>query len=638
MHARRPRFDAFRSCAVAVLIALAASTSIAAQDTDDAAAAEDLPRVLVIPFENATGQAQNDAVANATTDTIRLTVNLLDAYRLVEMPDLTEEQQQLGLTELAATLAEQLATESVLYGEVTRDDAGTFLFTLSVWDRRQQAVRTTTETESTSLFGVFDAADELVAEAVSAFAGVRIGFGSINFTAPAEDRYRVYLDGSVVGDNVRSIDRVLIGERTVRITQVIGDREREIYTETFTIEEGDRETVLVQIPEATPEEIARARDLVEGIEERMDLGAGLGPVAGDLRELERLLEIAPGALPDPRGTLSHLQERWTMVGMIPEIAATDFGAIAAASGEQSRETARGFVEPIRDLLERLEDEPNTPENRRLRDDALRNAAILYDVIVLRRAAVDRDEVDIIRNLNLMIANVNGRIARVHDYDRPYADATVESLRFYRRYERAIRRRRPFWHWVAGTLGAAGIAGGTYLQLIEIPGLRDAVAAAQADYDAATSVAAATAARSDMEARNTQLVLMQGASGIAYATGLLLPIALVSRVRSLSRPGRLWRRFEESPDRLAIQAVALDVRDRPWEEGPPGVLILGENEQATLLDSGETVELPVYVPFPEGLDRLTVQHDSSALSGRPQFEVPRQDGLSLLYLGEPLPDN
>ncbi len=630
----------FRVPALALIIVIGADTVFAQESRETSQVALERPRVMVVPFVNATGQGQNDALADTTTDTIRLTINLLGTYDLVNVPDLTPEQEALPLADLAAELSEQLTVEDVVFGRVTRDENGTFVFSLSVWNRREQRVSTTTEKESDSLFGVFDAADELVAEAVSAFSGVRIGFASIRFTAPTGQQYRVYLDNSLVGDNVSMIDRVLIGDRTIRVAQVLGNRERNILTETMTLKEGDSRTIAIVVPEVTPEEIARAEELVGRIEARLDLGVGLGTVSGDLEDLADLLDVAPGAV-DESGTLAYLERRWEIVQLIPRAAQTDFAAVAADSTGDSLEVARRFAFPIRGILDEADDERETgrlsPRTQRLEEDALRSAAVFYDLIILRRAAIDRDEIDLLTNLNNMITFMNGQLAQGRSFERPYGDATPTSLRFDRRYDRAMRRRRPFWHYIAGTAGTAGILGGLFLQTVDIPARRDNIALAQEDYNNATSVADATSLRTDLENQNTQLMLVQAAGGAAFATGVLLPIAIISRIRSLSRPGRLWRDYQDTPHRVSVEATALDVRDRTWEEDTPALLVLGEDERISIIGGEESIELPVYIEFGEGQSAIEVRHDSSPLGGRPTYAVPREDGLNVLYLGEPLPE-
>lgn len=49
--------------------------------------AQDLPRVLVVPMVNATGQPQNETVAQTTTDTIELAIRLLQRYELIPWDD-----------------------------------------------------------------------------------------------------------------------------------------------------------------------------------------------------------------------------------------------------------------------------------------------------------------------------------------------------------------------------------------------------------------------------------------------------------------------------------------------------------------------------------------------------------------------
>ena len=595
-----------------------------------------LPRVLVLPLINETGQAQNDAVAGTTTDTIRLTINLLGQYQLVDAPELSsvlsEEQQALPPVERAALLADELAVESVLFGQVTREQDGTFVFTLNVYDRQDQAVTSTTNTESQSLFGVFDAADQLVAEAVGGFSGVRIGFGSARFT-PLEDlTYRVYLDNSLAGENITTIERVLIGERTIRVTQVIDDRERVIYRETLEISEGETVAIEIAVPEATEAEIARANLLVDRIRQGLDQGTGLRDVESDLDELSELVAVAPGAAGVGVRAPEHLQERWELSSYLLRMADTDFGAVESQAA--ARDLIREFIDPLTDQLEDLLARPGTDEvTEELLSDGYRSAASLYNLLVLRRVGVEQDNAELISRLNIMLSFANNRLVRRANMSAPYGEETVDSRRFYRRYSRAVRRRRPFWHWVAGTIGAAGFAGGAYLQLVELPDQRQLVEDEQARYDAATSVADASDARSAAEEANQTLVFQEVLSYAGLASGVLVPISLWSRVRSLTRPRRLWRDRQEEPFTAALQAAAIDYRERAWESGEPAVLVVGEGEQVTLAAGGESLPTPVYVPF-DGSQRLELTHDTAMLGAERDYEIFRTPGLTILYLGEP----
>ncbi|HKK47449.1 MAG TPA: hypothetical protein VJ932_00030, partial [Alkalispirochaeta sp.] len=350
--------------------------------------------------------------------------------------------------------------------------------------------------------------------------------------------------------------------------------------------------------------------------------------------LETIVSVAPTALVGGEGTLAHLQERYELVGMIPEMAATDFSIPAAQSNEASRDAVRVFIDPLSETIyEILDSERTDPEAEQLLFDARRSGAVLYNLLVLRRAALDRDEFEQIQRINVMLSLTNARLVRRGRIEAPYNEVTNDTRQFTRRYDRAVRRRRPFWHWVAGTLGTAGFLGGSYLQLVAMPQQRDTIDEELETYNAATTVEDATEARSNAEQAETLLGVYEIASYAGLASGVLVPLALYSRVRSLTRPGRIWRDYEDSPFRTSVQAAAIDYAERRWEAGEPALLVVGEDERVTIGSTNETRETPVYVPF-DSQREVTVTHDTAMMGGRDTYEVSRADGLTILYLGAP----
>jgi hypothetical protein len=360
----------------------------------------------------------------------------------------------------------------------------------------------------------------------------------------------------------------------------------------------------------------------------------LHSVSDDLSELDLIVTVAPAALDDGRAVVDHLRRRYELVGMIPQMAGTDFTIPASESNEASRNAVRAFVDPLSNTIDEMLDRERTDrEAEELIFDARRSGAVLYNLLVLRRAALDREQVELIERFNVMLSFANNRMVRRGRMVAPYNDVTNDSRRFTRVYDRAVRRRRPFWHWVAGTVGAAGFLGGSYLQLVAMPQQRDTIAEEYDVYQAATTVEGATEARNTVEQANTLLGVYEVASYAGLASGVLVPISLYSRVRSLTRPGRVWRDYRDSPFRTSVQAAAIDVAERRWEDGEPAVLIIGEDEQITIGGTGESRETPVYVPFGDQRS-ISVSHDTAMLGEREAFTVPRTQGLTIVYVGTP----
>jgi len=600
--------------------------------------AQELPRVLVVPMVNATGQAQNDTVAATTTDTIALTIRLLQRYELISWDessvtaDLAASPAEAA--DLAARLAEEYAAESVLFGRVSRDAAGTFLFSLSVYDRQSQSVTATNETISTSLFGVFDAADRLVAEAVSAFSGVRVGFGSIRLSPQSSLTYEVYLDGDRAGEGTTLLERVLIGPRRVRIEQILGDLRRTVYDETVDLDEGQTVTITFDVPTVTGEERARATTLVREISAALDLGASLAGVPESLDELSALLTAVPEAAAEGPGVLDFLTRRYELALWIATIIEEDYGAAAtlplteaqAVVTELGDPLVAAYALPVAELGGRDE------WARTLREDARRGTLILSHLLVLEREGLSRGEAPLGGTLDAMLARHHNRMvdAGVLTRPAPFAETTDGFREFYGDYTRAFERRRPFWHWIAGTLGAVGLAGGAYYQFVEIPAVRESLDAEYERYLLAMSVEEAIDARDRVDSENEYLGTARIIRSAAAGAGILLPTAIIARIRSSRRPVRIWNAYEDSPGAVAQRAAALDYRERRWEAGEAALLILGEAETVSSPEIGAALTTPVYRTVSPG-EVVTVRHESVGSDGTTEYRVPVGQGLTVLHL-------
>jgi hypothetical protein len=117
------------------------------------------------------------------------------------------------------------------------------------------------------------------------------------------------------------------------------------------------------------------------------------------------------------------------------------------------------------------------------------ALILSHLLVLEREGLSRDEVPLAGTLDAMLARHHNRMvdAGILERPAPFAETTDGFREFYGDYTRAFERRRPFWHWIAGTLGVVGLAGGAYFQFVEIPAVRESLDAEYERYLLATTV-------------------------------------------------------------------------------------------------------------------------------------------------------
>lgn len=598
---------------------------------------EPLPRVMVLPFANETGATENDAVARTTTDTLSLTIKLLDAYEYIPVPD--ERRSEIEPSPAtAAAYAEEFSVDSVVFGDVSRDENGAFLFSLSVYDRRSDAVEATTEMVSESLFGVFDAADRLVAEAIGSFSGVRIGFGSIRLRPEEDLRYRVILDGSDIGENVTTIDRVLIGERRIAIDQIIEGQFRRIYSRTIEISEGTTETITFSVPLATEEEIAQATELADTVETRLNSGERLESIPGILDELEEFITVAPDAVPGGPQRVAFLKRRWEIVRLVPQIIATDFGTAARQSNAVAEETVNSISEPLVERTLGISEPLSESEARLLREDIARVARIASHLMVLERTAVPQEDAPAIAALNRMIWELHfwelerrGEI----EVDIPYEAEYLATRSFAQDYQHVYERRKPFWHWIIGLIGAGGAGLAAYEQFVEMPRIERDRDDAYADYEAARDVEIVTEARSEVEEGNSDLVFAELLRNVGAGTSVLLPTAIILRSISKSRPNRVWREYEETPFRTALEATSLDYTRRAWESGQPAVLVLGEEESVSGGPLRGATPTPVYIPLEAG-ESITITHETAPNDAetRKEYDITVEEGLTILYLDGP----
>lgn len=613
---------------IATVLLVAMPAVVYAQSNDQR------PRVLVVPLVNETGQSENDALADTTTDTIQLTIRLLDRYQVLSW-DGSAAGPERASPSAAAEIAQRQGADSVLFGRVTRGDTGVFQFSLSVFDRAENRVTSTNETASPTLFGVFDAADELVANAVSAFSGQRVGFGRIRFQPEEQLSYRVFVDGSAVGDNVTSVERILIGDRQIEIAELVDGQERLIYTEAVEVQEGQAVRISFSVPDATPQEIARASEIVARVRRNLDAGLHIAHIREDVGALRSLAAIAPSAISDGPGTVELLERRTAIVADLERLTTMDFRAMADGAEEETIDDVRQVIERLENIYEPWVEAASTGDPTLL-NDARRNARVALELMILEREAVQAEEnAELILRLNRMIRRSHFYFARENLFDETLSswESTTRTQQFLGEYDRAVERRRPFWHWLAGTVGVAGLGAAGYIQF---GGLYDDALSARDDalvtYDNAGTTQAAIDARGELETAQDELDLMAIGSIVGAGVGVFLPVAILGRINSVRRPGRVWQDYNEEPFRTQRRAVAIDYRARSWQQDTSAaLLILGDSEAVSGpgIEPGATT--PVFLSTPPG-ESILVTHETAGSDQPSEYAVDIPTGLTVLYLG------
>ena len=178
----------------------------------------------------------------------------------------------------------------------------------------------------------------------------------------------------------------------------------------------------------------------------------------------------------------------------------------------------------------------------------------------------------------------------------------------------MERRRPFWHWLLGGLGAAAGGVGGYLYVTDPAGeALDEAEASYEEYQNATEVDEVVRLRDEAEAgyqrANTLEAITWGSIGAGAG---LVTTALVSRVASVGRPERRARRYAREEHAVEMGAAeALFSASNGEEEA--GLLVVNRGRVVTTgreihatpwyseREIGEEVEVEGGVPLslPEG---------------------------------------
>ncbi len=634
--------------------------------------AVDRARVLVLPVQNLTGRPPNDSIAATTTSTMSLTLQLIGRYDLVATEGLTSADALRLTVDGLDRLAEDRGADSIIFGTVTLGPTGELLFAVSVFDRAAGEITVEARSRADSLFEVFDAADDLVADAVSGFSGERIGFGNVQVrTTESGGDFRLYLDGTLVGENVVSMDRVLIGERLVEIRQVRSGVEVTIHQEMLTIRERQVATVSFTLPVLLPEEIARERALREAVAWRLEAGFDPNGAAHLLAELEQVYSQLPAGFPGGSEEIPFYRDRLTLVEAMQQLVLLDLEELARDSRppvqllaavrtpwqlifEQYRRTelAAAMSPPPAEVPEYR----FTPRQRRelVEREIARNVEVLTALLTLERAAVENArQVDLIDGYNQLIRGL--RTSSLYYNAFAWPSEITRSGNAVLDYQRALQRRRPAWHWVAGALGAGALGYAGYVQFSDVlPNLENRISDTISRYEASDDLDEIVDLRRTLDFDVTRLNLLQatGAAGLAVGA-TLVTTAVIGRVVAATRPGRVWRRYRDNPFLDRWTAAGLEYRQRdPERTGPPTLLVLGREE--TFSSGGKTYTTPqiltasgsgweiehvtgsgrIVTAVTRGADGQPVYSYDDDVDGPGTYVVAANPGMQILYLGGP----
>ncbi len=241
--------------------------------------------VAVVQFSNATGSDSYDVACSAATDTLVLTLRELGRYIVEPGETLAPGGGDEGLHDVA----EERNLDFVLYGRMSTPESGGIRCSLSVYDRAKGKTTLTRSQKATGVLDIFDATDRLVVSVLESMTGGHIGFGTVSLeNAGEEGSYEVLVDGSSIGRDLKSLDRMPMGQHLVVIAQkrMLGDRE--IASSSVEVKEGETTELGFSIPYLMDDEKRKAEDLRAAIQAGWDDASAAGDVDAKIAEFASL--------------------------------------------------------------------------------------------------------------------------------------------------------------------------------------------------------------------------------------------------------------------------------------------------------------------------------------------------------------
>lgn len=171
-------------------------------------------RIGVVLIENPESDAGLDSLCETATDTIELTLRLVNKYNVERLDFLAPETYP----ERARLYFQGNNIDNAVYGQINRNDDGEYTFLIKGWEEVSNSIVIQTEKKADSVFDMFDIVDELTIEFIEELSGEEIGFGTVVFVNNgAEADYNIYVDGVYLGRNTEESE-ILFGKRTFKIT------------------------------------------------------------------------------------------------------------------------------------------------------------------------------------------------------------------------------------------------------------------------------------------------------------------------------------------------------------------------------------------------------------------------------------
>ncbi|HKK48228.1 MAG TPA: hypothetical protein VJ932_03985, partial [Alkalispirochaeta sp.] len=416
------------------------------------------------------------------------------------------------------------------------------------------------------------------------------------------------------------------------------------YRETVTVDEGSTTTVSFAFPTVTEDEIAREAELRDRLAIQLTIGVDIPSIERALTELENLYLRLPGSLEGSIEDIPRYRDRLALARDMQQLPAVDLVGLAPLSDQDQRAAMEEIYQPWVELwqayrarTEEEESETAETEYERIQNDVERNLETLAGLITLERALVEQREqwelVDGFNRLRMAARPQNFVELQLHTWPAQAATASTA----VREYGRALQRERPFWHWIAGTigLGALGYAGYTWFAE-DTEALERQIESNIAEYETATEFDRIVSLRSQIESDVERLNTLQTVPVIAAAGGgVMLSTAVIGRIVSRTRPNRVWRRYREDPRIVRWTAAGLDYRDATAaaEAGTgSAVIILGDNfDTFRAGEDGDILRSPQIFETQPG-EQWSIEHVRGGTFVLDAYEFTAREGLNVISLG------
>lgn len=248
--------------------------------------AEDMAKahVAVVLFSNQTSSPSYDAACKAATDTLSMTLNQLGRYQVQSMDSVDNKENALRATATEQNL------DFIMYGRMSKGDSGGIACSLSVFDRAKGKTTLSQSRKATGVLDIFDVTDALVVAVLESMTGSHIGFGAATLANKGESgHYSVLVDGHAVGDDLTSIDKILIGNHTITIGQKRMLGERVLTKANVDVKEGKSVEVDFAVPLLMDDEKAKLEGLEASIQAGWNDQGKAAEVEGNLAQLSSLL-------------------------------------------------------------------------------------------------------------------------------------------------------------------------------------------------------------------------------------------------------------------------------------------------------------------------------------------------------------